>query len=154
MIEFCAGKPPCKGPPRSRAVWNSPHQSEWGPNTHNPKASQAPGPPCSPAREGPCRRQAFGELKELCGTAPCPTAVRIHSHARGGRGPPLSAVAASSGFSTFSFASTLPFPRRCARPLPYSGRASPGGSQQVRSSPRPRGRCSPGAAGIRSLSSH
>lgn len=118
MIEFCAGKPQRKGPPRSRAVWNSPHQSEWGPNTHTPKASQAPGPPCSPAREGPCRRQAFGELKELCGTALCPTAVRIHSHARGGRGPPLSAVAASSGLSTSSFASTLPFPRRCARPLP------------------------------------
>lgn len=67
----------------------------------------------APTREGRCRRQAPGEPKELCGTAPCPMRGEP-TPSRGGRGPPLPAVTASSGLSAASFAADLPLP--CALP--------------------------------------
>lgn len=67
----------------------------------------------APTREGRCRRQAPGEPEELCGTAPCPMRGEP-TPSRGGRGPPLPAITASSGLSAASFAADLPLP--CALP--------------------------------------
>jgi len=87
VMELCAAGPPGRGPAGSGAVGTGPWAASLP--TTTPSGPGAPAPlerprlPVlhAPTREGSCRRRGPGEFQELCGTAPCPAAVKAHSPA-------------------------------------------------------------------------